>query len=234
MKVLFIKHDHLSPEGEVGARFAERGYTVVDHLVVPPEHFDTPDVEPHFPDPADFDVIVPLGAPWAAYDDALVGRWVQPELELLRSAHEIGVPVLGICFGGQLLALAHGGTVARAPGPEIGWHDVQSDDEQVVPSGPWFQWHFDRWRLPAQATEVARNPAASQAFVLGRNLAVQFHPELDSRTLGGWLGNGGERQLVEHGIDAEALLHTTRGHDERSRRRAHQVVDGFLDQVATR
>ena len=68
------------------------------------------------------------------------------------------------------------------PTPEIGWYDVDTDQPEMVPGGPWFQWHFDRWTLPPGATEIARTANSSQAFVLGRALALQFHPEIDYDT----------------------------------------------------
>jgi len=231
MRVLIVQHDHVSPPGPVGERFEERGYDVVSHLVVEEQQHQAPGVQARFPGFTDFDVVVAMGAPWSTYDHALVGSWVVPELEQLRLADETGVPVLGICFGGQLLASAHGGRVAASPSPEIGWAEVQSDDEAVVPGGPWFQWHYDRWTLPPDAREIARNSAASQAFVLHRNLALQFHPELTGSMLEGWLVTG--RGAVEaHGLDADELLTRTKELDERSRTRAHRLVDGFLDRVA--
>ncbi|WP_412457973.1 type 1 glutamine amidotransferase [Mycolicibacterium mucogenicum] len=97
----------------------------------------------------------------------------------LRQADEEGVPVLGVCFGGQLLAYTHGGEVVPSQAPEIGWYGLTSDRPDLVPEGPWYQWHFDRWTMPPTAVGIARNANASQAFQLRRNLAVQFHPELD-------------------------------------------------------
>jgi GMP synthase-like glutamine amidotransferase len=233
MRVLVIQHDHVSPPGAIGERFAERGYDVVEHVVVDADRFHTPDVAADFPDPTAFEAIVPMGAPWSAYDHGTIGSWLLPELDLLRMAHAVGVPVLGICFGGQLLATAHGGAVVRAEAPELGWSEVASDDERVIPGGPWFQWHYDRWQVPPGGRELARNAAASQAFVLGRNLALQFHPELDSAMLTGWLELGGDAKLRESGVDPEALLHRTRERDAESRARAHRLVDGFCDHVAT-
>jgi GMP synthase-like glutamine amidotransferase len=156
---------------------------------------------------------------------------VLPEIEQLRKADAAGVPVLGICFGGQLLALAHGGSVARSAGPEIGWADVHSDDTALVPGGPWFQWHYDRWRLPPDATELARNPAASQAFVLRRNLALQFHPELTAASLNGWLANGGAADAEAQGIDVGELVSRTAREAADAGRRAAALVDGFLRQI---
>ena len=231
MRVLIIQHDHVSPPGPVGERFEDRGYDVVSHLVVDEHRHHAPGVEPRFPAFTAYDAVVAMGAPWSTYDHALVGSWVAPELDELRRADDAGVPVLGICFGGQLLATAHGGRVGASPVPEIGWSQVDSSDDVVVPAGPWFQWHYDRWELPPDAREIARNEAASQAFVLRRNLALQFHPELTGDMLEGWLATGSDA-VRAHGLDPATLLERTRRADDRSRMRAHRLVDGFLDSVA--
>jgi GMP synthase-like glutamine amidotransferase len=233
MRVLFIEHDHVSPPGPVAARFAEHGYDVEELVVVPGERFHDPGVDLDFPDPTGYDVIVPMGAPWSAYAHEEIGSWVLKELEMLRAAHAAGVPVLGICFGGQLLAATHGGTVTASPAPEVGWTVVHSDDEELVHSGPWFQWHYDRWTVPPGAREVARNAAASQAFVLDRNLAVQFHPELTVAMLEGWFDNGGRDKAARQGLDPAVLLAHTHRLEDAARSRADALVDGFLERVAT-
>lgn len=233
MRLLVIEHDHVSPLGPVAERFADRGYDLVRHLVVPETSFHAPGVETEFPDFTDHDAVVVMGAAWSTYDFELVGSWVRPELEQLRAADAAGVPVLGICFGGQLLATVLGGSVARSERPEIGWTEVWSDEPDVVPGGPWFQWHLDRWTLPPEARELASNPAASQAFVVRRNLAVQFHPELTGAMLAGWLGNGGAASAAAMGADVEALRAETAVREEDARRRSHRLVDGFLDRVAS-
>ena len=230
MQLLVIQHDHASPLGPVAERFAARGYEPTLHLVVPQERFHDPGVVTRFPNFEDFDAVVLMGAPWSAYDE-VVASWVVPEKECIRRADEAGVPVLGICFGGQLLADALGGAVVPSDRPEIGWTDVAGDDD-IVPSGRWFQWHYDRWEMPPAAREIARNEAASQAFVLRQHLAVQFHPELTASQLAGWLGNGGATKADAAGIDAEKLVDATRITEAEARERAHRLVDGFLDRVA--
>jgi GMP synthase-like glutamine amidotransferase len=229
MRALIIQHDHVSPPGQVGDSFAERGFELVLHEVVPKERHRSPHgVTTTFPAIDELDAIVVMGAPWSAYDPG-IASWLDPELDLLREADAREIPVLGICFGGQLLAMAHGGQVAKSPYPEIGFVDVHSLDDGLVPSGPWFQWHYDRWTLPPDAVEIARNAAASQAFVLRHNLAVQFHPELDSDMLDGWLVEGGDVEARAHGHDPQALLAQARATDERSRARAALLVEEFLD-----
>ncbi|MGD9957986.1 type 1 glutamine amidotransferase [Nocardioides sp.] len=232
-KALVIQHDHVSPPGPVGARLAERGYDVELLQLIDETDFHDPGVSVELPEATAYDVIVPMGAIWSAYDEELIGSWLLPELDLLRAADAAGVAVLGICFGGQLLSIAHGGRVSPSPRPELGWVQVEADEPDLVPSGPWFQWHNDRWSLPAGAREIARNDAASQAWVLRRNLALQFHPELTADMLEGWLSNGGAAAVVAHGQDVEQLRAVTAGEDAAARRRAGALVDAFLDRVAS-
>ncbi len=53
-------------------------------------------------------------------------HWLQPEIAWVREAVDRDIPVLGICFGGQLLARALGGSVAPGPKAEIGWTPIHS------------------------------------------------------------------------------------------------------------
>ncbi len=232
MRVLIVQHDHVSPSGPVAERFAHRGYEVVELVVVPEGSVGDPNVHFEFPDPADFDVLVPMGAPWGAWDDATIGNWLRPEMDWLRLADAEQIPVLGICFGGQLLARVHGGSVARAHRPEIGWSSIWTDRPDVVGSGPWFQFHYDRWTVPPGAVEIARNALASQAFILRRNLAVQFHPEITPSSLAGWMANGGRDLIESDGQDADVLLGHLLAEQDAVADRAHNLVDAFLDRVA--
>lgn len=232
MRVLFLEHDHVSPAGPLAERFAQRGYDVVEQVLVPPERFYEPNVHFTFPDPGDYDVLVPMGAPWGAWDDAAIGNWLLPELEWLRRADAEGVPVFGVCFGGQLLARLHGGSVARAPRGEIGWSTVWSERPDIVSPGPWFQFHYDRWQLPPGAVEIARNSFASQAFVLRRNLAVQFHPEMTADGLMGWLDNDGRDLVIADGQDPDVLHRHVQVEQDAYNARAHLLVDAFLDRIA--
>jgi len=231
VRALLIQHDHICTPGFVGERLLDRGLDLVVHQVVKEDRFLSPNVEIEFPDPTDFDAIIPMGAPWSVYDHDAIGTWVPAELTMLRDAHHHEVPVLGICFGGQMLAAAHGGSVARSAAPEIGWVNVDSDDESLVPSGSWFQWHYDRWQLPKHAQEVARNANSSQAFLLGRNLAVQFHPEMTSEILASWIATGGAAEVDQFGMELETLVRQTTESDASNRKRAHRLVDQFLDRM---
>ena len=233
-KVLFIYNDPIAPEALLGETFTDLGFDVDTLEVVPAHTPDDPVVEVSFPDPTGYDVIVPLGSRWAVYDERL--PWVAAEIDTVRRAADAGVGVLGVCFGGQLVATALGGSVQRSDAPEVGWHHVHSSDHDLVPEGPWFQWHFDRFTPPPGATEIARNDSASQAFVKGRAMGLQFHPELDHKLLELWitddLRGGGDGDLARLGLRHDDLrAHTTR-HVDDAARRLRKLVRGFLDKVA--
>ncbi|MFM6971621.1 MAG: type 1 glutamine amidotransferase, partial [Rhodoluna sp.] len=177
------------------------------------------------------DLIVPLGAPWGAWDDACIGNWLQPEIAWIKEAVTTGKPVLGICFGGQLVARAMGGSVGRAPKSEIGWKTIWSDRPEIFGNGPWFQFHYDRWQVPPTAVEIARNPVASQAFIINRTLAIQFHPEVTADSLNGWLVWGGDKKVIEDGQDPEIMMAQTAAEEEAAKQRTYELIDGFLKHV---
>jgi GMP synthase-like glutamine amidotransferase len=230
--VLFLRNEHLATEALLGDAFTTCGYDVETFEVVPAERIDRPVGEVTFPDPTCYDVIVPLGARWPVYDEALQRTWVGAEAQLMRDAAAAGVALLGVCFGGQLLAQAFGGSVSRSTVPEIGWCDIDTDRPDVVPRGPWFQWHFDRWALPPGATEIARTANSSQAFVLGRALALQFHPEIDSELLDVWLAEDHDGEVIAAGLGHDELRERTTELADDVATRIHALVRGFRTHVA--
>lgn len=219
--MLFVRNDPTAPEALLGEVFDEYGFGVSTFDV---SRFDL--AAAAFPDPAGYDVIVPLGARWAAYDDSL--PWIGAEMDMMRRALDCGAGVLGVCFGGQLLARALGGTVARSPRPEIGWHEVQSTRTDLVPDGPWFQWHFDRLTPPPGAVEVARNDCATQAFLHGRALGLQFHPEVDATLVERWITEDTDGDLPRLGIPIPVLRARTAAEVDDAARRLRLLVGGFL------
>ena len=199
--------------------------------VVPAERVDDPVGDVTFPDPTHYDVIVPLGARWPVYDEALRQTWVGAEMQMLRDAADAGVPTLGVCFGGQLLAQAFGGSVARSTKPEIGWYDVASDDEPdtrrpVVPMA--FRRvdtaagrHRDRQERERVAGVRAR-PGARPAIP----------PRARSRLLERWLADDRNDEVASVGLTHDELRSATK-ELERSAARAHpRSCRGFLSRVA--
>jgi GMP synthase-like glutamine amidotransferase len=177
-----------------------------------------------WPDPTRFDAIAPLGA------EQSVARsrdpWIAPQIAFLREAHEAGVPVLGLCFGGQALAVALGGTAGYAAEPEIGWLDLEPLDGGGFPSGPWFAWHEDAFTLPPGAEELARTACCPHAFRVGRSVGLQFHPEVTPEIVEGWIRDG-RATLAARRIDGDALGARTRADAPAHRERAFALFDAI-------
>jgi GMP synthase-like glutamine amidotransferase len=156
---------------------------------------------------------------------------VAATIELIADAVERDVPVLGLCYGGQVLSDVLGGVVEPAPEAEIGWQMVQSDDPDRVPEGPWLEWHYQRLTLPPGAQELARSAVGVQAFTSGPHLGTQFHPESTIEIVKHWANSDHER-LVSLGIThAEQQLEAGRTGAETARTNAFQLFDAFWERA---
>lgn len=187
-------------------------------------------------DPAGFDLVVSLGSSWSAYWPQVAAE-TTAERAWIRTAHDRAIPVLGICFGGQQLAAALGGTVQRSQTHEIGWHAVSLVAEVTVPgaqtlAGQWFQWHYDSFSVPSGATAVADSPVSPQAFVSGRSLGLQFHPEVTAGIVAHWSRGEGAQELRRAGIDADELFRHSATMVTDAVPRTDALVEWFLSNVA--
>jgi GMP synthase-like glutamine amidotransferase len=228
MRALVVQHHHDGGAELFGEHLRGRGYELEELLVMQPgsTHSDV-----SFPDPASFDVIVPLGSVHGVYEHDVIGSWVHRELDLLRAAHEAGVPMFGICFGAQAITAALGGRVEPAPHAEIGWYHYDTDSPDAVPSGPWFTWHGDRCVLPDGAVELARSPLCPQAFRIGRSVGVQFHPEVTQELVAEWVSSCAPEYFRSRGVSAEQFMADFEVHGAVAAAQARQLFDWFLDDV---
>jgi GMP synthase-like glutamine amidotransferase len=177
-----------------------------------------------WPDPARYGAIAALGAEHSVH--ASPDAWIGAEVAFLRAAHDAGVPVLGLCFGGQALAAALGAEVRLAPEPEIGWFDVEALDGRAIPPGPWFEWHVDTFAVPAGARQLARTPGCPQAFAVGTSVGLQFHPEADEAIILDWIRTGRD-SLEANGVDPDALRERTRAAAPAAREHAYALFDAI-------
>ncbi len=131
--------------------------------------------------------LIVMGGPMGALDDSLYPH-LRGERELLRRWLALGRPVLGICLGAQMLAVAAGGRVFRGTHEEIGVDVVRLTpagrrDPLLADLGPEFDafhWHNDTFELPGDALHLAFTSVyPNQAFRLGpAQYGLQFHIEL--------------------------------------------------------
>lgn len=131
-----------------------------------------------------FECFILMGSDWfvsriAENSQAMV------ELALVKSLIKSQTPVLGICYGAQLLALASGGSIHRLDEVEIGWHKVYSNGAGMLDRS-WFQWHLEGFTKPPGSVMLGWNSTGSQIFQVGTSLGVQFHPEITPTVLANW------------------------------------------------
>ena len=223
--VLVVGHSADADAGYVGERLVGLGY----HLDPLPR--DTGQLADGVPAAGAPDVLLLLGSPWSVHSPVEPAS-LASECALARSAAAAGVPVLGLCYGAQVLARAFGGRVSAAAQPEVGWVTVETDDPVLVPVGPWLAFHTDVIDPPATADVVARNACGLQAFVMPGGLGVQFHPEVRPVTLDGWARRF-PHLLADAGVARAELIAQARANEPAARTAAYAVVDAFLARFAT-
>jgi GMP synthase-like glutamine amidotransferase len=219
MEVVVVRHHEEDSAGFIGAAFEARGARLSTILF--PKEGRLPDLDgvAH---------IVLLGSTCSVYDQGEARAWIDEELAWLGRADAARVPVLGICFGAQMLTAMFGGTVEHAGRQEIGWVMVDTEDPDLIPPGPWLEFHHDRCLPPAGATVLARNDLGVQAYRLGRHLAVQFHPEVDGDQFRLWLDAGGRAEIAANGQDPDLLLAQTIAEQPAASARADRLVAAAL------
>lgn len=145
----------------------------------------------HLPRLDDLAGVVIMGGPMGA-DDVERYPALGLERDLARRAVEADIPVLGVCLGHQILALALGGTLESDATREVGVAPISLvADSLLGATGTEIEvlhWHRDNATPPPGADVLARTDGCSnQAFRLGSALGMQFHLEVDPPLLATWL-----------------------------------------------
>jgi GMP synthase-like glutamine amidotransferase len=149
------------------------------------------------PDLGEFDALWVMGGAMDVWQEA-EHPWLVGEKAAIREAVDRKMPFLGICLGHQLLADALGGTVEPASRPEVGVFEIEhtpaGERHALLDGLPQrqrvLQWHAaEVTKPPAGAEVLARSlDCAVQVIAVGDHArGLQFHLEVDERTLGGWL-----------------------------------------------
>ncbi len=159
-----------------------------------------------------------LGGEMGAHDDDTY-PWLSDVKRLVGAATEDGTPVLGVCLGHQLVAVALGGEVVANPlGQQIGvlgvgWTDAAYDDRlfwQLAALGrdvPAVQWNNDIVsRLPEGAVDLAHTPGGElQAVRFAPAVwGVQWHPEAGEEIIRPWADHDRD-DAVERGVDVDRV-----------------------------
>ena len=230
-EVLAIRHVHFEDLGSLELVLGERGRPV--------RYLDVGVARIEAPNPVTASLMVVLGGPISATDDALYPT-IAPLLSLIEKRIAAGLPTLGICLGAQLIARALGARVYPAGTAELGWTPLTlTDAGRASPlrhldgaHTSMLHWHGDTFDLPANATRLASTPACeNQAFAWGDHvLGLQCHPEIRTDRFEPWLiGNANE--LAGHRIDARQLRADTAQHGPALEAAACRMFGEWLDQV---
>jgi len=156
--------------------------------------------------------VIILGAPESANDDL---SYFREEMKLIRNTVKKEIPLLGICLGSQLIAKSFGAKVYPGSKKEIGiYHDIELDNlsKSRLFSGikspvTVFHWHGDTFELPTGSTRLAHSKDyQNQAFQIGSAVGVQFHLEIDSKTVKLWLEKSKDELSKTPYIDPEDII----------------------------
>lgn len=218
MRVAVVANEGDGDDGYVGERLLDHGADLRRFVREEPRSLENLEHE--------VDLLVLLGSDWSVYDERF-NESIRAERDLIVRAQAADIPILGICFGGEQISNALGLKVSPSAVPEIGWKVITSFDERQISSGPWFQYHFDRWSDGDGVSSVAMSPGGPQAYWYGRSLALQFHPEVTLQTIERWC-NEGRESLDRIGADFDQIMQDSRRYLPDARERCMALVDRFL------
>ncbi|MGX0876060.1 GMP synthase-like glutamine amidotransferase [Roseovarius sp. MBR-154] len=144
-------------------------------------------VDEEFPDgPQDADGWLVTGSKHGAYEDH---AWIAPLEDLIRAIHAEGLPMVGICFGHQIIAQALGGTVVKHPdGWRVGPTQYEIEGTPLTLNA----WHQDQVIAVPEGAEVVGRAEGCDIAALrygDRIFTVQPHPEFNATMMD---------RLIEH------------------------------------
>ena len=177
--------------------------------------------------------VVSFGGPQSANDDHV--DYVRAELDWMPRVMAAGVPLLGICLGGQMVARTLGATVGPDPDGlyEFGYYPIEPVDGAAADLAldgtlDVAHRHGEAFTIPAGARRLARRDVfENQAFRYGATTwGVQFHPEVNDAVLGRWLdADPPPEDLERSGAQTVAVQHAKHA---RHHRAMHDWLGRFL------
>lgn len=183
MRLHWLGHVPFEDAANIGLWAEQHGHTVTSTRL----YVDEP-----LPEVSEIDALAVMGGPMNIYQYRRY-PWLCAEKRFIEKAIGAGVPTIGVCLGGQLIADVLGAKIVENPHIEIGWFPVRlttpAADSHLLTGLPAeftaFHWHGDTFGIPAGATRLAESEAcANQAFAYGESvLGLQFHLEYSEESI---------------------------------------------------
>jgi len=232
-KILVIVHDIDDHLNEMANPIAEAGILM-----------NTWDVQndgdglPNLDELEQYSGIISLGAHAGVLEEA-ENPWMSHERKIMEWALETETPLLGLCFGSQLLASAAGARVYKADAGEFAWTKVdmlpEAAKDPVISSlgetADAFQFHYDTFELPENAVLLGESNGTIEAFRVGSSAwATQFHPEVGLSQQLAWLSTY-RRAFLKEGIDLDEQIAKSHELAASYRKQAWDLSEAFAKQV---
>jgi GMP synthase (glutamine-hydrolysing) len=238
-KILVIQHNLDDNLNELALPLIEAGLQI-----------DTWDVE-NTPAPttdiSGYDGIVSLGAIAGVLEEAK-HAWMPVERKMFEQALALDIPLLGICFGSQMLASAGGAEIYKVATPEVGWTKVDMSVARGAAAGAEggstdpimaalgdnpdvFHFHYDSFTIPENFELFGVTGDIPQAFKVGKRAwGMQFHIEVGLAAMHSWFATYA-RAFEKEGVSIESQKVATAANWKAYRERSLAVGQAFAKEV---
>ena len=232
-KILVVVHDIDDHLNEMANPIAEAGI-LMDTWDVQNDSVGRPDLEKL----EQYSGVISLGAHAGVLEEEK-HPWMSHERKIMQWALVSETPLLGLCFGSQLLASAAGGRVYKAETGEFAWTKVDmlpeaSNDPVIGALGDTadaFQFHYDSFDLPENAVLLGESNGTIEAFRVGSSAwATQFHPEVGLSQQLAWLSTY-RGAFLREGIDIDEQIAKSHKLAASYRKQAWDLSAAFAKQV---
>jgi GMP synthase (glutamine-hydrolysing) len=232
-KILVVVHDIDDHLNEMANPIAEAGI-LMDTWDVQNDSVGRPDLEKL----EQYSGVISLGAHAGVLEEEK-HAWMSHERKIMQWALETETPMLGLCFGSQLLASAAGGRIYKAETGEFAWTKVNMLPEAahdpvlgvLGETADAFQFHYDTFDLPKDAVLLGESDGTIEAFRVGSSAwATQFHPEVGLSQQLAWLSTY-RGAFLREGIDIDEQIAKSHELAAGYRKQAWALSEAFAKQV---
>ena len=232
-KILVVVHDIDDHLNEMANPIAEAGI-LMDTWDVQNDSVGRPDLEKL----EQYSGVISLGAHAGVLEEEK-HPWMSHERKIMQWALETETPMLGLCFGSQLLASAAGGRIYKAETGEFAWTKVNMLPEAahdpvlgvLGETADAFQFHYDSFDLPKDAVLLGESDGTIEAFRVGSSAwATQFHPEVGLSQQLAWLSTY-RGAFLREGIDIDEQVAKSHELAASYRKQAWALSEAFAKQV---